>query len=422
MDRHADASGKLVPQSKPSFFSPGRVKAHFPIFQRHPELVYLDTAATAQRPDVVVNRIKSFYEEENANVHRGVYRLSEAATLAYETAREKVAGFCGGVKKEEIIFTSGTTEGINLAAHMVKAALTPGDEIVVPISEHHSNIVSWQIVAQQHGAKVRFIPLTEDYRIDMDAARSMISAKTKVLSCAHVSNVLGVVHPVEDLVRLAKEVGAFVVIDGAQAAPHIEIDVPTLGCDFYAFSGHKMMGPTGIGVLWGRHDHLLAAPPYQGGGDMIRSVSTSGFTCNELPYKFEAGTPPIAGAVGLGAAVDFLQSQPRKEISRHDQELGEAVYQALNDHKEVRIFCRPGPDWLGVVSFFHEKIHPHDLAAIADSHDVCIRAGHHCAQPLMDYFGVSATSRVSPYLYNTKDDVNRFLEALDKAEDMFKNA
>ena len=397
-------------------YNPEEMKSKFPIFRLEPELAYLDSAATSQKPDAVIERIVNFYQGENANVHRGVYQLSEMATLAYEQARMDVADFIGCEENEEVVFTSGTTESLNLVAHILKHKLKPGDEIVLTISEHHSNIVPWQLIAAEVGAKIRFIPLTENWRLDLEEAEKLITNKTKVVSCAHVSNVIGVIHPIKKIISIAKNVGAFSVIDGAQGVPHLKVNVNDLGCDFYTFSGHKMLGPTGIGVLWGRHSILADSVPYKGGGDMIRSVTINGSTWNDLPYKFEAGTPNIAGVVGLAAAVNFLNDCPRDLIRVHDYELGFMLHKELSRNKRLKLFCHPDTDWLGIVSFHHETIHPHDMASIADNLKVCIRAGHHCAHPLMQYLKVAATSRVSPFIYNTKVDIERFFEALDRAE------
>jgi SufS family cysteine desulfurase len=400
-------------------FDSARMRAQFPIFSGS-TLAYLDSAVTSQKPESVIDRMNLFYRTENANVHRGVYRLSESATAAFEGSRKKIATWLGGVKDTEIIFTRGTTESLNLVAFSwCQANLHAGDEIVLSISEHHSNIVPWQLAASRCGATIRYIPLTANYRLDMDEARKIITSRTKLVAFAHVSNVLGVIHPVAELIALAKKVGAITVIDGAQAVPHFDVNVLELGCDFYAFSGHKMVGPTGIGVLYGREELLKAMPPYQGGGDMIERVLESGSTWNCLPYKFEAGTPNIAGAVGLGAAVDFFSTYDRKAAFDHDVALGKLLYSELKDRKNIRVYYDGHDAWVGVLTFYHQVVHPHDLAAIADAEGVCIRAGHHCAQPLMARLGVPATSRVSPYIYNSSEDILRAVAVIDKAEQLF---
>lgn len=402
-------------------FDPESTRAQFPILANS-KLAYLDSGATSQKPQCVIDRLEHYYRSENANVHRGVYHLSEAATAAFEGARKKVATWLGNVKETEVIFTRGTTESINLVATAwCQENLAPGDEIVLSETEHHSNIVPWQLAASRCGAKIRYIPITDQYRLDMDKARSLIHSRTKLLAIGHVSNVLGVVHPVKELIRMAKAVGAVTLVDGAQAVPHFDIDVRDLGCDFYAFSGHKMLGPTGIGILYGREELLQAMPPYQGGGDMIERVSAEGSTWNRLPYKFEAGTPNIAGAIGLGTAIDYLSAIDRPAALAHDQALGRLLFDALKERDHIRVFYDGGDPWVGIVTFYHDIVHPHDLAAIADAEGVCLRAGHHCAQPLMNRLGVPATSRVSPYIYNNEEDIRRVIAVIDKAERLFKS-
>lgn len=396
------------------------MRAEFPIFAAHPGLVYLDSAATSQKPQIVVDRITHYYAQENANVHRGVYELSEAATRAFELARERIAQHIHA-SLEETIFTRGTTEAVNLVASSLgQIHLQPGDEILLTVAEHHSNIVPWQIAADRYGAKVRFIPLNKDRRLDLVEAARMVSGKTKIMAFAHISNVLGIEHPVRDLIKLAKSVGAVTVIDGAQGIAHLNVNVKELDCDFYAFSGHKVFGPTGIGVLYGRKSWLDRMPPYQGGGDMIEKVTVDGSTWNVLPSKFEAGTPNIAGAIGLGAAFEFLQTLDLKKTLAHDRALGDQLVQELKrNFPKVRLMIEPGPDWIGIVTLAHESIHPHDLASICDGEQVCIRAGHHCAQPLMNVFGVPATARIAPFVYNDENDISRFVAALHKAEKLF---
>jgi SufS family cysteine desulfurase len=396
------------------------LRAEFPIFAAHPGLVYLDSAATSQKPQIVIDRMNRYYGAENANVHRGVYELSESATRAFEGAREVVASTINAALTETI-FTRGTTEAINLVAQSLgQLLLQPGDEVLLTIAEHHSNIVPWQIVAERHGAKVRFIPLNKDRRLDMQEATRLVNPRTKIMAFAHISNVLGIEHPVRELIAMAKSVGAVTVIDGAQGIAHLPVDVKALDCDFYAFSGHKVFGPTGIGVLYGREKLLERMPPYQGGGDMIERVSITGSTWNVLPSKFEAGTPNIAGAVGLGAAFEFVKTLDQNKMLAHDRALGLTLVDELKRHfPKVHLMIEPGPDWVGLVTLAHASIHPHDLAAICDSEQVCIRAGHHCAQPLMELFGVPATARVAPFLYNDENDIDRFVAALHKAEKLF---
>jgi len=396
------------------------LRAEFPIFAAHPGLVYLDSAATSQKPQIVIDRMNRYYTAENANVHRGVYELSEAATRAFEGSRALIAGKINAAL-EETIFTRGTTEAINLVAQSLgQLVLQAGDEILLTIAEHHSNIVPWQLAAERFGAKVRFIPLNKDRRLDMLEAARMVSSRTKIMAFAHISNVLGIEHPVRELIALAQSVGAATVIDGAQGIAHLHVDVRELDCDFYAFSGHKVFGPTGIGVLYGRKSLLDRMPPYQGGGDMIERVTVNGSTWNVLPSKFEAGTPNIAGAIGLGAAFEFVNSLDLGKALAHDRALGLALVDELKrNFPKVHLMIEPGPDWIGLVTITHDSIHPHDLAAICDSEHVCIRAGHHCAQPLMDLFGVPATARIAPFLYNDENDLDRFVAALHKAEKLF---
>jgi SufS family cysteine desulfurase len=395
------------------------IRQHFPLFNQPDAPAYLDSAATSQKPQAVIDRIARFYAYENANVHRGIYQLSEAATRAYEDARQEVSRFLNAGSDHEIIFTRGTTEAINLVAQSWGAAfLQPGDEILLTVAEHHSNIVPWQLIAERTGAVIRYIPLNEHLRLDLEAARKLLTSRTKMVALAHVSNVLGVIHPIKTLIDQAHELGAVVLIDGAQGAAHLDVDVQALDCDFYALSSHKVLGPTGVGVLYGKEALLNRMPPYQGGGDMIEQVTLEGSTWNELPGKFEAGTPNIAGVVGLGEALRFLQRISRQDALAHDCHLGRRLLDVLKD-SQAQIFTEPGDDWVGIVTFYHPDIHPHDMASLCDSEGVCLRAGHHCAQPLMVSLGVSATSRVSPYIYNNEDDVQRFAKALAKAEKLF---
>ncbi len=385
-------------------------------------LVYLDSAATTQKPKEVIERVHRFYESENANVHRGVYEISEKATAYFEQVRKKVCKFINAGSTEEIIFTSGTTDAINLVSQAWgRSYLKPGDEILLTVAEHHSNIVPWQILASQVGAKIKWIPLTQGLQLDIEKAKSLVNKKTRIVSCGHVSNVLGMINPVKELVDLAHDVGAIAVIDGAQGAPHQIADVRELGCDFYAFSSHKMLGPTGVGVLYGKKKWLEKMPPYRGGGDMIASVSLEGSTWNILPYKFEAGTPNIAGVIGFGAALDFLSKLNPHEQLKQEVSLGRVLSTELAKNPGVKVYSSSDVETsVGIVSFVHKKVHPHDLAAIFDSHRVCIRAGHHCAQPLHTYLGVDATSRASFYVYNEENEIDRFLEAMRHAEKIFQ--
>lgn len=400
-----------------------KVRKDFPFFSNKNAVGYhyLDSAVTSQKPASVIDSMCNYLRYNNANIHRGVYRLSEQATVAFENTRTKVAQFLGDVKLTEVIFTGGTTSGINLVARTYgEQYLKPGDEILLTVAEHHSNIVPWQQVAEKTGAVIKYIPLTANFRLDMQAAEKLLSSKTKILAFSHVSNVLGTIHPVKKLCALARQVGAISVIDGAQGAPHLEINVKELGCDFYAFSSHKMLGPTGVGVLFGREEILERMNPFLGGGEMISLVSLEKSTWAGLPHKFEAGTPPICEVIGLGAAVDYLQQLPREAMHEHIMKLSRLALTTMRrEFPEIRVFAEDGDDWIGTISFHHQKAHAHDVAAIQDSHNVCIRAGHHCAQPLMRYLSVDATSRISPYLYNTEEDIEQFFAGLRKTRELF---
>ncbi|MFK7874009.1 MAG: aminotransferase class V-fold PLP-dependent enzyme [Oligoflexales bacterium] len=397
-------------------------RTDFPTLQVEHAPAFLDSAASSLKPQVVIDRMQQYYSYEHANVHRGVYALSELATASFESARKILAQFVGDVPAHEVIFTRGTTDSLNLLANCLSQHhIQAGDEIVLTVSEHHSNIVPWQIIAERTGAVLRYIPLNEDLTLNMTVAEEMITSKTKVVSFAHASNVLGSIHPVKRLCQLAKQHRAITIVDGAQGVPHLQIDVKELGCDAYVFSGHKMLGPTGIGVLWATEELLSRLPPYQGGGDMIESVTLQGSTWNKLPYKFEAGTPPIAEAIALGTAAEALMDFHKSSQEDKSLQLAHDLVKSLQDFKNIKVYKPEGP-WTGVVSFTHDKVHPHDMAAIQDSHGVCVRAGHHCAQPLMMYLGVNALVRVSPYLYNNNDDTQRFLNALEAADAMFKDA
>jgi cysteine desulfurase/selenocysteine lyase len=385
-------------------------------------LVYLDSAASSQKPVAVLEALDAFYRLHNANVHRGIHALSMRATEAYEGARAKVAGFIGASDPAEVVWTRGTTEALNLVASTWGGAnLREGDEVLLSVMEHHSNLVPWQLLAQRTGAKLRFLDIDEEGRLDLSRLDELLTLRTRVVSLAHVSNALGTIHPIAEIARAAHAVGAVVVVDAAQSAPHLPLDVEALGCDFLALSGHKMCGPTGIGALWGRRELLEATPPFQGGGDMIDLVELERSTWAPLPHKFEAGTPHIAGAVGLGAAVDFLESVGREAIAAHEREL---IAYALPRLGEVPGLVIHGPtdprDRSGVISFTMGDVHPHDLATILDAEGVAIRAGHHCTQPLMRRLGLSATARASFYLYNTPDDVDRLVQGVERAREIFE--
>ena len=382
-------------------------------------LVYLDSAASSQKPRVVLDAERDFYETTNANIHRGVYALSAEATRRYDAARAAVAAYLGAAHAHEVIFTRGTTEAINLVAQSwARPRLHAGDEILLTEMEHHSNIVPWQLVAEQAGAIIRAAPVTDSGELDLEAFARLITDRTRIVAVAHVSNALGTINPVRHLADLAHAAGAILVVDGAQAAPHLPLDVQALGADFYACSSHKMLGPTGVGALYGRESLLDAMPPWQGGGDMINTVSFSGSTWAPLPAKFEAGTPNIAGAVGFGAAVAYIEQIGRDRIAEHEHELLVYATGRVAEVRGLRIIGT-APLKASVLSFVMDGIHPHDIGTVLDSEGVCIRAGHHCAQPLMKRMGVPATARASFALYNTEADADVLVASLEKARELF---
>ena len=381
-------------------------------------LAYLDNAASTQVPRPVLDAILRQQSLNHANVHRGVHTLAERATQAYEGARDKVRDFVGAASREEIVFTRGTTESINLVAASLGGQLKPGDEILLTGMEHHSNIVPWQLIAARTGARIVPCPIRTTGELDLEAFGVLLNERTRIVGMTHVSNALGTINPVRELTRLAHEAGARVLIDGAQAVPHFGIDVRDLGCDFYAFSGHKMFAGTGIGALYGRADVLDSMSPYQGGGEMILTVSFAGSKYNSLPYKFEAGTPNITGAVALGAAIDYLARQDRAAIARSEAELLEYATNRLQALDGLRIVGTAAAK-VGVISFVIDGIHAHDLGTIVNDEGVAIRTGHHCAMPVMDFFGVAATARASLAFYNDRDDVDRLLIGLHNARKLF---
>jgi cysteine desulfurase/selenocysteine lyase len=399
-----------------------RCRAEFPALAQEVHgkpLVYLDSAASAQQPRVVIDAIAEYQRHDHANVHRGVHTLSQRATEAYENARDSLVRFVNAGSRREVVFTTGTTGAINLVAQSwARPRLAPGDAILITHLEHHSNIVPWQLVCEQTGARLEVCPIDDRGVVDADALASMMHERVKLVAVAHVSNALGTVLPVAAIVAEAHRRDIPVLVDGAQAMPHMPVDVRALDCDFYAFSGHKMFGPTGIGVLYAKEALLDAMPPYQGGGDMILEVTFEGTTYNELPYKFEAGTPNIAGAVGLGAAAEWLRSIGMERIARHEHELLRYLVSKLSEVDGVRLIGT-APDKASVQSFLLDDIHPHDLGTILDHEGVAIRTGHHCAMPVMDRFGVPGTARASLALYNDRDDVDRLAEALLKAKEVF---
>jgi cysteine desulfurase / selenocysteine lyase len=382
-------------------------------------LVYLDNAATTQKPQAVIDRVARYYTEENANVHRAVHALAERATDAYEHARATVARFFNAAHPHEIVFVRGTTEAINLVADSFGGLhVHAGDEVLVSVMEHHSNIVPWQVLCARAGANLRVVSMTDEGELRASDVADALTARTRIVSIAHVSNVLGSVNPVRDIVRLAHERGAAVIVDGAQAAGHLPVDVQALGCDFYAASGHKMFGPTGIGVLYGRAEHLESMPPYQSGGGMVGSVSFEGTSYAPPPYRFEAGTPDVAGAVGLAAAVAFLERIDPAEIEAHEADLCAHAAAALGTVRGLRL-VGTAPRRIGVLSFVLEGVHPHDVATMLDRIGVAIRAGHHCCQPLMDRLALPGTARASIAFYNTREEIDTFVAALAGVREFF---
>ena len=370
-------------------------------------LVYFDNASTTQKPIQVLNKLNQFYRKSNANVHRGVYRLSQRATDAYENARKKIAGFINAKDDRSIIFTRGTTESINLVAYAwAQQQLKPGDEILVTEMEHHSNLVPWQITAERTGAVLKYIPLNDDLELDLEKPEKYFTPKTKVFALIHKSNALGKLNQVQQLILHAKTVGAITVVDGAQSIPHTTVDVQQLGCDFFAFSGHKILGPTGVGILFGKPELLESMEPFQSGGEMIEKVTMTHSTWNDIPWKFEAGTPNIAQAVGLGKAIDFLQNISMKKVEEHIGELTEYGMKKLNEINGVRIYNKKNIHG-GIISFNVDGVHPHDLAQFLDQDNIAIRTGHHCTQPIMKKLGVSGTARISFYIYNTKEEIDK---------------
>ena len=399
------------------------VRAQFPILSttmRGKPLAYLDNANSTQKPVAVLDAERAFYETRYANIHRGVYHLSQRATESYDAAREKVRDFLNAGSSGEIVFVRGTTEAMNLVAHGLSTLLLgPGDDVVITALEHHSGIVPWQMACQRTGARLRVIPMTDDGEIRLDEAERLLGSSARILSVIHVSNALGNVLPVAELIAMARKRGIPVVVDGAQSAPHMPVDVRALECDFYCFSGHKVYGPTGIGALYGRRAWLDRLPPWQGGGDMIRSVSFEKTTYEDLPYKFEAGTPNIAGAIGLGAAIDFVRSLGFDRIEAHERDLLDHAVASISLIPEARVLGGTRRK-LGAISFVMDGIHPHDVGTVLDLEGVAVRAGHHCAQPLMDRLGVPATVRASFGVYNTREEVDRLSAALRKAAEVFR--
>ena len=409
-----------MPEYQP--FDVNRVRADFPILERKihgKPLIYFDTASSSQRPAVVIDAVDDFYRRHNANVHRGVHTLSQEATELYEAGRRKLAAYINAASEREVIFTRGTTESINLVANSyLRPKLQPGDEILVTHMEHHANIVPWQMLCEQTGASLKVVPINERGELKMDELKSMLSERVKLLGIVHISNALGTVNPVAEVCQLASAHGIPVLVDGAQAMPHSRVDVQALGCTFYCMSAHKMYGPTGIGALWAPEATLDAMPPWQGGGEMIRRVTFEKTTWNDLPSKFEAGTPHIAGGVGLSAAIDYLSQFDMREVAAHEQRVLQYATRKLSEIEDLRIIGT-AKEKAGAISFTLGDIHPHDLGTVIDHHGIAMRTGHHCAMPVMQFFNVPATARVSFGLYNTEQEVDALITALHSVREMF---
>ena len=399
------------------------LREDFPILQREvngTNLVYLDNAATTQTPEQVIETITDYYRNYNANVHRGIHQLSQEASIAYEEAHDRVAEFIGADGREEIVFTKNTTESMNLVAYAWGLnELGPGDEVVLTEMEHHASLVTWQQIAKRTGAECKYIPITDEGRLDMDAARELITDDTAMVSAVHVSNTLGTVNPVSELADIAHDHGAYMFVDGAQSVPNRPVDVEDIDADFLAFSGHKMAGPTGIGVLYGKQHILEEMEPYLYGGDMITKVTFEDATWNELPWKFEAGTPNICEGIALAAACDYLDDIGMEAIERHEAELAEYAYDRLTEAGDVEVYGPPGDDRGGLVAFNVEGLHAHDLSSILNDYGVAIRAGDHCTQPLHDVLGATASARASFYVYNTKEEIDELVDAVDEARQLF---
>jgi cysteine desulfurase/selenocysteine lyase len=408
----------------PKILEVDKVRAEFPILEQETRsgvmLVYLDSAATSQKPRQVIDAVQHYYQAQNANIHRGIHKLAEEATAAYESARRKIADFIGARSPREIIFTRNATEAINLVSQTWgRTQLAPGDTVLLTEMEHHANIVPWQILAAERELDLQYVPVSDEGRLDLEAYEKLLSLEPRLVGLSQMSNVLGTINPIREMTALAQQAGAVVLVDGAQSVPHIHVDVRELDIDFLAFSGHKMCGPTGVGVLYGREELLESMPPFLGGGDMIKRVSLEGFEVDALPYKFEAGTPAIAQGIGLGAAVDFLSQIGMEDIHRHEQTLTSYALDRLAEVPGLRL-VGPGADMRGgVVSFTMMHAHPHDVAQILDSLGIAVRAGHHCAMPLHEKFGLHATTRASFYLYNTTHEVDALITGLNRVNEIF---
>ena len=393
------------------------IKSDFPIFNDS-DLVYLDNASTTQKPQQVLDAIQSMYSKTNANVHRALYDIGSEATEKFENSRKKVSNFIHSESDSEIIFTGGTTESLNLLAHSLGNKLGPGDDILVSEMEHHANLVPWQMACGRTGANLKFIPMNEKGELDLFGAEKLFTNSTKIISITHVSNVLGTINPISEIAKMANELGAVFIVDGAQGVPHQSIDVKKLGCDFYVFSGHKMLAPTGVGVLWGRIEKLEDMDPFMGGGEMIETVTMESSTWNQVPYKFEAGTPNFVQAVGLGAAIDYLNDLGMDEVFEHEKKLTEYALEKMSQIENINIFGSP-KDRAGVISFNIEGIHAHDLAQFLNEYNIAIRVGHHCAQPLLSKLDENSVARLSLYIYNDETDIDLFCNSLASIKQYF---
>jgi cysteine desulfurase/selenocysteine lyase len=400
-----------------------RIRKDFPILERKvhgKQLVYLDNAATSQKPRQVIDELVRYYENYNANIHRAVHTLGEEATAAYEAAREKVRAFINAPSGETVIFTRNTTEAINLVAYSWgRANISEGDEILLTQMEHHSNLIPWQQLAKEKGATVRYVPVTPQGTLELNGLENLFDARTKMMALPHVSNSLGTINPVEKIAVEARKRGVMLLIDGAQGAPHLPVDVQAIGADFYAFSSHKMLGPTGIGVLYGRKELLEEMEPFMGGGEMIRKVTFEGATWNDLPWKFEAGTPNIADAIAFGAAIDYLSALGMDNVRKHEAEIVAYAIDRMSTLDDIILYGPPADQRGGVVSFNFPDLHPHDIGTVLDTHGVAIRSGHHCTQPLMRCLGISGTARASFYIYNTPEEVDKLVDAVRAAREFF---
>ncbi|MCC7119002.1 MAG: cysteine desulfurase [Anaerolineales bacterium] len=405
-------------------FNIDEIRKDFPILTRETQsgarVVYLDSTATSQKPVQVIEAMNAYYRRSNANIHRGVHTLAEESTALYEGARERIARFINASSAREVIYTRNTTESINLVAYSwARANLQAGDLVILTEMEHHSNLVPWQMLQAEKGIELEFIPVTEDGLLDLETYKTLLNRRPKLVSFTHMSNVLGTINPAQEMIRLAHEAGALALVDGAQSVPHLQVDVRALDADFYAFSAHKMCGPTGIGALYGKPALLEAMPPFLGGGDMIKEVKLRSFRPNTLPHKFEAGTPAIAEAIGFGAAVDYLSQIGMDAIARHEHEITSYALERLEEIPGLKLFGPSADQKGGVAAFVLDGIHPHDVAQILDRDGIAVRAGHHCAQPLHEKFGIPATSRASFYLYSTKEEVDLLVNGIYKVKELF---